>query len=159
MKLLKTKFMWVIATLVLSIGYFVSCTKDNQVLDVPQINSATDLVSLKTNTPPTIDGIVDADWSKATKLELLPTVPDPGNGLFAGYSGQQYVASIRSMYDAQNIYFLVEIQDPTKSTKVAPWYFNPQANVADKTGWTKEPSSDSYVTNLLFKLPHFYPLS
>ncbi len=147
MKLLKTKYIWVIATLLLSIGYFVSCTKDNQVLDIPQVNSATDLVSLKTSTPPTIDGVVDAEWGNATKLELLPTVPDPGNGLFAGYSGQQYVASIRSMYDAQNIYFLVEIQDATKSTKVAPWYFNPQANVADKTGWTKEPSSDSYDVN------------
>lgn len=148
MKLLKTKYVWVISTLVLSIGYVASCTKDNQVLDVPQVNSATDLVSLKTSTAPTIDGVVDAEWDKATKLALLPTVPDPGNGLFAGYSGQQYLASIRSMYDAQNIYFLVEIQDASKSTKVAPWYFDPQANVpGTSTGWKKEPSSDSYDVN------------
>lgn len=99
MNLLKTKYVWVIATLVLSIGYVASWTKDNQVPDVPQINGATDLVSLKTSIRPTIDGVVDPEWDKATKLELLPTVPDPGNGLFAGYSGQQYPASIRSMYD------------------------------------------------------------
>lgn len=147
MKLLKTKTLWVITTLALSIGYFFSCTKDNQVLDIPQVNSATDLVSLKTNTPPTIDGTVDAEWNNATKLELLPVVPDPGNGLFSGYSGQKYAATIRSMYDAQNIYFLVEIQDATKSVKVAPWYFDPSANVEGKTGWTKEPSSDSYDAN------------
>jgi len=153
MKLLKTKYIWVIATLVLSIGYVASCTKDNQVLDIPQVNNATDLISLKTSTPPTIDGVVDAGWSNATKLALLPTVPDPGNGLFAGYSGQQYVATIRSMYDAQNIYFLVEIQDATKSSKVAPWYFNPDANVAGKTGWVKEPSSDSYDANGILARP------
>lgn len=148
MNLLKTKYVWVIATLVLSIGYVASCTKDNQVLDVPQVNSATDLLSLKTTAPPTIDGIVDAEWDKATKLEILPTVPDPGNGLFAGYSRQQYAATIRSMYDAQNIYFLVEIKDPTKSTRVSPWYFDPQSNFPDSlTGWKKEPSSDSYDAN------------
>lgn len=147
MKLFKTKYMWVITTIVLSIGYVVSCTKDNQVLDIPQINSSTDLISLKTTTPPTIDGTIDGEWDKATKLQVTPTVPDPGNGLFAGYSGQKYPATIRSMYDDQNIYFLVEIPDLTQTVNVAPWYFNPAANVTGKTGWAKEPNSDSYDPN------------
>ena len=33
MKLFKTKYVWVIISIVLAIGYVVSCTKDNQVLD------------------------------------------------------------------------------------------------------------------------------
>lgn len=144
MKLFKTKYMWVITTIVLSIGYVVSCTKENQVLDIPQINSSTDLISLKTTTPPTIDGTIDPMWDKATKLQITPTVPDPGNGLFAGYSGQKYPATIRSMYDDQNIYFLLEIPDLTQSANTTPWFFNPSANVKGKTGWSKEPSSNSY---------------
>ena len=147
MKLFKTKFFWVITTIVLALGYVASCTKDNQVLDIPQINSGTDLVSLKISTAPTIDGVIDPMWDKASKLQITPTVPDPGNGLFAGYIGQQYAATIRSMYDNQNIYFLLEIPDATQSVNVAPWYFNPAGNVAGKSGWQKEPSSDSYDAN------------
>jgi len=59
MKSFKSKFFWVVATFVLALGYVVSCTKDNQVLDTPQINSSTDLVSIKTSTAPTLDGTVD----------------------------------------------------------------------------------------------------
>ena len=41
----------------------------------------------------------------------------------------------------------MEIQDPSQSVNVAPWYFNPAANVNGKTGWAKEPNSDSYDAN------------
>lgn len=126
MKRLKTKYFWVITSLVLAIGYLVSCTKDNQVLDVAgtTINSSSDLVSLKTSTAPAIDGTVDAMWANATKLNVTPQVPDPGNGLFAGYQGTTYPATVRSMYDNQFIYFLVEYDDATNNI-VQPWYFNP----------------------------------
>ena len=147
MRLLSKKYIWVITSIVLAIGYIVSCTKRDQVLNVPQINTGTDLVSIKTTTPPTIDGIIDAAWNNAPKLNVTPTVPDPGNGLFTGYNGQQYPATLRSMYDNNNIYFLLEIQDATKSTNVSPWYFDPTQNVAGKTGWQKEPSSKTFDAN------------
>src|SRR5574337_1048653 len=140
--LLRKKYIWVVTTIVLAIGYIIGCTKRDQVLNVPQVNSGTDLLSIKTSTPPTIDGTIDAIWSNATPLNVTPTVPDPGNGLFAGYSGQQYSATIRSMYDAQNVYFLVEIKDPTQSVNTAPWYFNPATS-----RWVKEPNSNSYDAN------------
>ncbi|CAN5714377.1 hypothetical protein BH11BAC4_BH11BAC4_15340 [soil metagenome] len=124
MKLFKTKYTWIAATFILAIGYVVSCTKDNQVLDTPQINNSTDLVSIKTATAPTIDGTVDAGWENAAKLYIEPTVPDPGNALFAGYIGTTYPATIRSMYDDQYIYFLAEWSDPSNNP-VQPWYFNP----------------------------------
>jgi hypothetical protein len=49
-------------------------------------SSTNELLSYKTDVAPTIDGVVDAVWDKATKLEVTPTVPDPGNGLFAWIS-------------------------------------------------------------------------
>ncbi len=117
------------------------CTKADQVLDVPAVDNGNELYSVLTSTAPTIDGTVDAAWSNAKALQINPTVPDPGNALFTGYIGQQYPAKLRSMYDANNIYFLLEYADPTQSTNVSPWYFDPAANVTGKTGWAKEPSS------------------
>ena len=131
------------------VGYFVACTQKDQILTTgPAPVNSTNLVSLKATTPPTIDGAIDQAWDKAEKLYITPTVPDPGNGLFAGYIGEQYNVTLRSMYDANNIYFLAEISDPTQSVIVSPWYFNPTLNVAGKTtGWQKEPSSRTYDVN------------
>ncbi len=139
MKSFKSKFFWVVATFVLALGYVVSCTKDNQVLDTPQINSSTDLVSIKTSTAPTLDGTVDGIWDNATKISFSSTVPDPGNGLFTGYSGQSYPVTLRSMYDDQYIYFLAEVSDNVKNIKAAPWYFDPVTS-----RWVKEPNAKTF---------------
>jgi hypothetical protein len=122
----------------------VQCTKSDQVLDVPVALNGNELFSTKTTSAPTIDGVVDGAWANAQTLQITPAVPDAGNGLFTGYIGQQYPATIRSMYDNDNIYFLVEFPDATKSTNVSPWYFDPALNVAGKTGWAKEPSSRTF---------------
>lgn len=125
-------------TVVFSAIFFSYCTKNDQV--VLSTNSNTnELISYKTTTAPTIDGTVDAIWSKATKLDVTPTVPDPGNNLFTGYYGEQYPATLRSMYDDQYIYFLVEYADPTQSLNVSPWYFNPTTKL-----WVQEPSSRTF---------------
>jgi len=136
------------SSFILLAGYWTGCTKNDQILGInsASINS-TELVSIKTTTPPSIDGTVDASWDKATKLEITTTVPDAGNGLFSGFIGEQYPVKIRSMYDDQNIYFLAEYADATQSTNVAPWYFNPTMNVSGKTGWQKEPSNKSFDAN------------
>jgi hypothetical protein len=146
MRFIKSRFTWIITSIVLTLGYVVSCTKANQVLDLPQTgtqtNTSTDLVSVKTTTAPVIDGTIDAIWNNATKLNVTPTVPDPGNGLFTGYIGQGYNVTLRSMYDNDNIYFLAEIADNTKSANVSPWYFDPVSQ-----RWNKEPSSRSFDVN------------
>lgn len=147
MKIFQQKTFWVMTSLVLFLGYWVSCTKHDQIVTVGGAANSTTLQSVKVSTPPTIDGTIDASWNNAPKLTVLPTVPDPGNGLFAGYNGQQYPATVRSMYDDQNIYFLVEIQDATQSNNTSPWYFSPAANVTGKTGWLKEPNSNTYDVN------------
>ena len=148
MKLIQSAKFWILSTMVCLVGYAVSCTKNDQVI-IPDTSggNSTTLVSVKTATAPTIDGTIDAIWANATKLSISPTVPDPGNGLFTGYNGEVYPATLRSMYDANNIYFLLEVTDATQSTNVAPWYFNPSLNVTGKTGWQKEPSSKSYDVN------------
>jgi hypothetical protein len=130
-----------------SVLLLTQCTKNDQVLDTPVVLNGNELFSQYTTTAPTIDGTVDAAWAQATKLNITPTVPDPGNGLFTGYIGQQYPATIRSMFDDQNIYFLVEYADATKNINVSPWYFDPAANVAGKTGWAKEPSAKTFDAN------------
>ena len=147
MKPFQSKKFWIISTFICVIGYAVSCVKNDQVIVNGAPTNTSTLISVKTTTPPVIDGTIDAVWSTATKLSITPTVPDPGNGLFTGYNGDQYPATIRSMYDAQNIYFLVEYADAAKSVNVAPWYFNPSLNVTGKTGWQKEPSSETFDVN------------
>lgn len=130
------------ATIVLSVGYIISCTKDNQVLDVPTPVSGNELFSQLATTAPTIDGTIDAGWNSAAKLNFTVAVPDPGNGLFAGYQGITYPVTLRSMYDNQFIYFLAEVQDVDKSHNVSPWYFDPATK-----RWNKEPGSKTLDAN------------
>ncbi len=127
MKLFKTKLTWVIATFLLAIGYMVSCTKDDQVLDTPQvINNATDLVSVKVTTPPSVDGTVDAMWDNSPLLEFSTAVPEVTGDVFRGYTGNIIPSvKMKSVYDATDIYFLVQWTDPTQSLKRQPWYFDP----------------------------------
>jgi Ethylbenzene dehydrogenase len=96
-------------------------------LDTPApANSATDLVSVITATPPAIDGVVDAMWANSSTLEFSTAVPDVSGDVFRGYTGNIIPSvKMRSAYDASNIYFLVEWADPTQSLKRGPWYFDP----------------------------------
>ncbi|HTI06972.1 MAG TPA: ethylbenzene dehydrogenase-related protein [Puia sp.] len=132
----------VTTVLVLSTIALTYCTKNDQVVNTGTTASTTVLTAYKTSTAPVIDGTVDASWVNATKLAVSPTVPDPGNGLFAGYIGEIYPATLRCMYDAQYIYFLAEWTDPTKSVAITPWYFDPTSH-----RWAQEPSSRSYDAN------------
>src|SRR5450756_2889797 len=100
MKLFQKKSVWIMTSFILFIGYWESCTKNDQVLQQGTTTSnGTTLVSLKVTSAPTIDGVIDPMWDNATKLNVVPQVPDPGNGLFAGYIGETYPATLRSMYD------------------------------------------------------------
>lgn len=142
MKLIQNKKIWVTATIILVLGYLISCTKKDQIITNNAPASTTTLVSVKAATPPAIDGVIDAGWNNAPKLNILPTVPYPGNGLFAGYNGETYPATLRSMYDDKYIYFLAEWADATKSVYVSTWYFNPTTKL-----WAQEPSSRTYDVN------------
>ncbi|MDP1727582.1 MAG: ethylbenzene dehydrogenase-related protein, partial [Bacteroidota bacterium] len=125
------------------------CTKDNQVLDLRKdtgtgsgTGSGSTLTSIKVSTAPGIDGVVDAMWANAAKLEFSVTVPDPSGDLFRGYVGNTIPkVSLRSMYDASNIYFLAEWTDPTQSLLREPWYFDPTSK-----RWKKESGAPTFTT-------------
>jgi|CXWL01.1.fsa_nt_gi hypothetical protein len=155
MKPFKSKYLWVIATLVLAVGYVVSCTKDDQVLDTPKpINSATDLVSEKITTAPTIDGTIDAMWANSSKLQFSTAVPEVTGDVFRGYTGNIIPSvTLRSAYNATDIYFLVEWADPTESLKRNPWYFDPVtkrwAQESGTFGFTSSPYRPPYYEDKL----------
>lgn len=139
MKLLQSRYFWVITSFILLFGYWQSCTKDDQILDLPSSLTGKELISKLTTTAPTIDGVVDDIWKNAAKLDFAATVPDPGNNLFSGYINETYKGTLRSMYDNDYIYFLAEIVDAEKNVKSAPWYFNPTTS-----RWAQEPTARTY---------------
>lgn len=129
-------------TVVCLVGYAVSCTKNDQVILPTTSESSNVLLALKTTTAPTIDGSIDASWANAQKLPFSATVPDPGNGIFAGYIGETYTGTMRSMYDNTSVYFLVEVEDRQKDILRSPWYFDPNTKL-----WAAEPSRKQFDAN------------
>jgi hypothetical protein len=155
MRLLQRKYFWIVATIILGVGYAVSCTKHDQVLDIPQqpINSATDLVAVKTTSALTLDGVMDASWESYPVLEFSTQVPEVTGDVFRGYVGNIIPSvKMRAAYDDANIYMLVEWADPTQSLKRNPWYFNPATN-----NWAQEKGTYDFdpTTGTLLRQPFY----
>lgn len=93
------------------------CVNDDQIIEPEEIvNSGTDLLSLPITTAPTIDGTIDALWLESPILEFSTAVPEVTGDVFRGYAGNIIpTVKLRSVYDAENIYFLAEWDDPTES--------------------------------------------
>lgn len=117
------------------------CRQDDQILGLDTTAPGNELVSVKVTSAPGIDGTIDAIWNQATKLTVETKVPNPGNYLFAGYVGNTATVSLRSLYDNENIYFLVEWDDPTASVVDRPWYFNPTTKA-----WAREDNKPVFNT-------------
>lgn len=154
MKHIQQKSFWVITSIVLLIGYMVSCTRDDQItIPTTPVNNATDLISLKVSTPPTIDGIVDPMWENSSKLQFSTTVPEVTGDVFRGYTGNIIpTVTLRSAYDNNNIYFLAEWADPTQSLKRGLWYYNPttQRWAQEKGSYDFDPLTNGGSTRLPF---------
>lgn len=106
------------------------CVNDDQIIapvvQEEEVNSATDLVSVKVTTAPTIDGTIDALWESISVLEFSTVVPEVTGDVFRGYTGNIIPSvKLRSAYDNEFIYFLAEWADPTESLARGQWYFNP----------------------------------
>ena len=141
----------VVTLLILGLVTLTYCTKDNQVLDLPpEPNSATDLIAINVATPPVLDGVADAMWAEHPVLEFSTVVPEVTGDVFRGYTGNIIPSvKMRSAYDANNIYFLVEWADPSQSLKRNPWYFDPATK-----RWAQE--SGTYGFNSTPYRPPFY---
>ena len=155
MKLFQNKYIWVITSLVLFAGYWVSCTKSDQVLDTPATqttNNSTDLLSVKVSTAPSVDGTVDAMWENVPKLQFSTAVPEVTGDVFRGYTGNIIPSvTLRSAYDATNIYFLAEWVDPTQSITRLPWYFDPLNQM-----WAQEKGAPTFSATGSITRPAFY---
>lgn len=82
--------------------------------------AATTLTSVKTDKPILLSGAVDNAWQKAAPLKVtLDNLPyEPSNG----YEGmQETTVTMKSLYDDEYIYFLLQYKDPTESLARFPW--------------------------------------
>jgi len=129
------------------------CTKKNQVLDSSSQSAPTILYSVKgtASLQPQGEHLSSAganlaEWAKAPKLTVIATVPSPGNNIFTGFTGNSDSVTIQSMYDANNIYFLVQWQADQHSSANAPWYFNPATRL-----WAQESSAPSVNPSGVFR--------
>lgn len=110
----------------ITVIYLSSCTRTNHVLDLPAPPpGSSDLVSHMISTAPVIDGTIDPMWEDCAKIQFSTSVPEVTGDIFRGYTGNIIPSvTMRSAYDANNIYFLVEWMDPTKSITRQPWYYD-----------------------------------
>ena len=98
--------------------------------------AAQTVTSVRTDTPPVIDGAGGAEWSAAepisVSVSLLPYKPDNG------YDGiTESTVTMRAMHDDTNLYMLIEWDDPTLSIERFPW-------VKQEDGsWTQLSNKDS----------------
>ena len=121
-----------------------NCTHDNQIIEpTSPLVKGRDLLSVKADLPPTIDGIIDDSWANAPALEYEAVVPETANPAFRSYIGQIIPkATLKSMYDADHIYFLAEWLDPTESVARQKWYFDPSTK-----RWARESGSPTFGPN------------
>lgn len=140
MKYIQKKYA-VITILIAAVMGLMYCTKRDQVISSASSSTDNILYSMKVSAGPTVQaiggsawsGTVDPMWNNAKKLTVHAVVPDLGNGTFAGYIGNATDITLRSVYDADNIYYLAEWNTPQQNAKSALWYFNPTLHL-----WTQE---------------------
>ena len=119
----------VIGLLVFSATVLTFCTKKNQVLDssstTPTIlNAQKGTATLQPIGGAAWDGTIESVWANAPRLTVHAVVPDLGNNTFTGFVGNATDVTIRSLYDADNIYMLVEWNADQKNVASSPWYYN-----------------------------------
>lgn len=140
-----------IVLLIAAVTILVYCTKRNQMIEEEFSSSGNELVSVRTSTAPTIDGTIDAMWVNSPKLEFSAVVPEVTGDIFRGYVDNVISSVIlRSAYDPDNIYFLAEWVDPTKSLNRMPWYFDPATKRWEQESEFPTFSSSGTITRAAF---------
>lgn len=82
--------------------------------------AGTTLASVKTDKPILLSGVADNAWAKASPLKVVldETPYEPNNG----YEGmKETTVTMKSLYDDEYIYFLLQYSDPTESLARFPW--------------------------------------
>src|ERR1035437_6738255 len=129
----------IIGLVILPAMFLTFCTKKNQLQDTSSSTTPSILNAMKgTATLQPVggsawDGTIESVWNNAQKLTVHAAVPDLGNNTFTGFIGNATDVTIRSLYDASNIYFLVEWSCDQKNLASSPWYYNPTTKL-----WAQE---------------------
>jgi len=140
-----------------------NCTHKDQVLDLavtpvtPTLN--TDTLHSVSGTATLLpiggaawDGTIGGEWGSAPILTVHAVVPDLGNQTFVGYVGNSTDIKLRSLHDANNIYFLVEFNIDQRNVKSTQWYFNPtQTDMTQK--WAQESFDPAMNPDLTVRPP------
>ncbi len=134
---------------VLALLFLSNCTRHDQVLNlVPGTLNTDTLYAIKGTASiqpiggSAWDGSIESSWSSAPKLTVKGAVPDLGNGTFAGFIGNSTNITMRSMYDANNIYYLVEWDADQKNVESSQWYYNPSTKRWAQEGGAPSANSD-----------------
>lgn|ERR1035437_5723737 len=139
----KLKKYFVSALLLIGAMYTLTyCTKHDQIINPNAVVTPTPVVagpgdtlfSVKTSTPPAFvtggaawSGPDASLWASAPKTTETVVVPDVEGDLvsFSGYIGNSNSVTMQSLYDANNIYFLIQWNQAQSNLESSPWYFNP----------------------------------
>jgi ethylbenzene dehydrogenase len=100
---------WAISMMVLGLGVGLGLTAGPG-----DAQPKTVLVARKTAAAPALDGSVDTAWQAAAPLTVKVV---GGRGLQNGATE----VSLRAVYSADSVYFLMQYKDPTDSIKREPW--------------------------------------
>ncbi len=149
MKKSKTRFFVATLLLVFTFGLY-NCTRHDQALNVAAQNG-TVLTSIKTATAPAFvaggaswSGANAALWKNAPVLNVTATVPDVEgtNNAFNGFIGNSTAVTMQSMYDANNVYFLISWKAAQPNMESSPWFFDPVAKQ-----WLQADAQPTYDVN------------
>jgi Ethylbenzene dehydrogenase len=106
---MKRHWRWILPAMLLAAGIGLACLASP--LDAQQKNV---LVANKVAAPPLLDGSMDAVWNAAVPL----TVKAVGG---KGFPGGSTDVSLRAVYTADTVYFLMQYKDETNSVRRSPW--------------------------------------
>ncbi|MFQ5897622.1 MAG: ethylbenzene dehydrogenase-related protein [Candidatus Methylomirabilia bacterium] len=76
--------------------------------------AATVVRAVKVDRGPEVDGRVDKVWNKTSAVKVVVDTGDPG----------RIKVSLKALYDAENVYFLVRWQDETQNLFFQPWEYD-----------------------------------
>ncbi|MCO1600538.1 ethylbenzene dehydrogenase-related protein [Desulfosporosinus nitroreducens] len=126
---MKKHLVKIIGLMVLSMAVVTGCagagTKpDTTPTPAPApVTDANTLTAVKTTAAPTVDGKSSEDfWTNAPEMKL--TLSNAGalqGGTGGKFDNGNTEVSMKSAYDAENVYFLLQYKDPTDSKARGPW--------------------------------------
>jgi hypothetical protein len=127
--------MWIVPMLGLAIAVALAATAGDGLAQQKNL-----LLARKAPAPPTLDGTVDESWKAAEPL----TVRAVGGRNLPGGATE---VSIRALYTADTVYFLMQYKDETNSVRRSPWQ-----KQADGS-WTKlaDPNNKGGDNNLYYE--------